>query len=144
MPMSIASASKWIYGAYVVQRRNGALNADDVAMLSMRSGYTNFNTCLTNQSVDACLAYQTNGKFSAGTSGKFDHGGGHLQKHATGSIFASPDAYARFLRKIMAGQLKIGAMLGASPVGAVGRMRAPDSQGLADRDSALTQRKSAP
>ena len=150
MPMSIASASKWIYGAYVVQRRNGALNADDVAMLGMRSGYTNFNTCLTNQTVDTCLAYGTNGVFSAATSGKFDYDGGHMQKHASsmglgvlnnkslaseiqakigtdvqlgfsqpqlaGGIFASPDAYARFLRKIMGGQLKIGAMLGANPV----------------------------
>ena len=150
MPMSIASASKWVYGAYVVEKRNGALSANDFLMLGMRGGYTSFASCLQNQSVDSCLAYGTNGVFNATTSGKFDYGGGHMQKHASllglgglnnktlateirsvigadltfgysqpqlaGGIFTTADSYARFLRKIMSGQLKMGAALGSNPV----------------------------
>jgi hypothetical protein len=42
-PMLIASSSKWIFGAYVVQLRNGQLTADDLSALTMHSGYTNLN-----------------------------------------------------------------------------------------------------
>lgn len=150
MPMSIASASKWIYGSYVVQQRNAVLSANDLALLSMRGGYTNFNGCLQNQTVDACVAYGTNGLLTQANVGKFDYGGGHMEKHASlmglgamnnktlavaiqsaigtdvpvaysqpllaGGVVTRADVYARFLRKVMAGQLKMGAMLGSNAV----------------------------
>ena len=52
--MAIASASKWLYGAYVVQWRHGQPSDDDVKFLTFRSGYTHFSRCLPGQTVDAC------------------------------------------------------------------------------------------
>jgi hypothetical protein len=41
-PMSIASASKWIYGMYVLQKRGGVANLSsaDIAFLNFTSGYS--------------------------------------------------------------------------------------------------------
>ncbi|MEO7129225.1 MAG: hypothetical protein ABI040_10250 [Rhodoferax sp.] len=80
--MSIASASKWIYGAYVVQLRQGQLTGDDIKFLTFRSGYTNFTQCLPGQTVDGCVNYLQNGVYSAANDGKFSYGGGHMEKHA--------------------------------------------------------------
>ena len=149
--MGIASASKWLYGAYVVERRGAAgLNADDVEFLTFRSGYTRFTTCLPGQTVDACVAYSTNGDYIAATDGKFLYGGGHMQMHASrlglgpldsaalaaelrsqlgsdialsysqpqlaGGVRTDADDYARFLRKLLSGALRMGAALGTNPV----------------------------
>lgn len=81
--MNVASASKWIYGAYVVQLRQGALTADDVKYLTFHSGYTDFSRCLPAQSVDGCLNSLQNDVHSIFTDGKFSYGGGHMQKHAS-------------------------------------------------------------
>ena len=81
--MNIASASKWLYGAYVVQRRAGALTAEDIKHLTFRSGYTRFAICLPGQTVDGCLNYLNNGVKVDASDGRFDYGGGHMQKHAS-------------------------------------------------------------
>ena len=148
--LSIASASKWLYGSYVVQVRAGALTADDYRYLNFQSGYTSFDGCLPDQTVAQCETYQDNGVYTAANDGKFFYGGGHMQKHATlmglggmdnaaladeirsqlgtdvtmaysqpqpaGGVFMSSSSYARVLRKMLAGQLLIGSMLGAHPV----------------------------
>ena len=56
--MSVASASKWLYGSYVVQKRAGALTQDDYKYLNFQSGYTNFVECEQTQTVAECQAYQ--------------------------------------------------------------------------------------
>jgi hypothetical protein len=148
--LSIASASKWIYGAYVTERANGNLSALDRQFLSMRSGYTHFSSCKTNQTVDGCLAFKTNGEYTEETSGAFYYNGGHMQKHASmsglgamnlrtlgsemrrvlgsdlpiwyvqpqlaGGAAMSAEGYAIFLRKLMRGDLKLGAQLGSAKV----------------------------
>lgn len=81
--MAIASASTWIFGAYVVQRQGGALSDSDRKFLQMRSGYVGLDNCGPSQTVDSCLASGTNGAYSAGADGRFDDGAGHLQKHAS-------------------------------------------------------------
>jgi len=81
--MSIASASKWLYGAYVAQRRGGALNDSDVKFLTFRSGYTNFSACLPNQTIGNCATFLTNGVHSNVTDGRFYYDGGHMQAHAS-------------------------------------------------------------
>ena len=145
-----ASASKWLYGAYVVQRARGVLSHTDVQALTLRSGYTSFAGCAPGASVDACLASGSNGAYSASTDGRFFYGGGHMQKHASmnglgsktpaglasavraqlgtdlaigysraqpaGGAFGTPAAYALFLRKMLGGELRMGAMLGQSAV----------------------------
>ncbi|MCW5635224.1 MAG: hypothetical protein KIT17_17945 [Rubrivivax sp.] len=149
--MNIASASKWLYAAYVVQRRGAAgPTAEDVKFLSFRSGYTNFNLCLSGQTVDGCLATGSNGNYTSANDGPFFYDGGHMQKHASllglgplgnaalaaeirsqlgtdvglsysqpqlagGGISTAAD-YARFLRKLLDGSLRIGAQLGRDAV----------------------------
>ena len=81
--MAIASASKWLYGAYVVQLRQGQLTDTDVKFLTFRSGYTHFSRCLPGQTVDACEAYANNGVYSPAADGLFSYGGGHMEKHAS-------------------------------------------------------------
>lgn len=81
--LALASSSKWLYAAYVAQRRGGQLTALDEHMLTARSGYVSFNGCRSDQSVDACLAWQDNGRFTETADGRFYYGGGHYQKHAS-------------------------------------------------------------
>lgn len=150
-PMAIASASKWLYAAYVAQRRSGQMTAEDVKQLTLRSGYTNMYTvCSASQTVDACLAANGNGSYNPNTDNRFYYGSGHMQKHASvlglGALapkalgkelqaqlgtdlligynqpavaigaYATPDAYARFLRKLMNNQLRISSLLGSNKV----------------------------
>lgn len=84
-PMPIASASKWIYGAYVAERRNGTLTSDDIQFLSFRSGYTSFSLggCDNDDTVGECVARSTNGVFTPANVGRFAYDGGHMQKHAS-------------------------------------------------------------
>ncbi len=149
--MALASATKWLFGAYVVQRRGGALSAEDVRHLHFRSGYTSFSFCLPGQTVDACLAFPAdNGRYTAATAGRFFYDGGHMQTLASrvglgamdnaalaaelrrvlgsevaigfsqpqlaGGAQATPAAYAHFLRRLLGGQLQLGALLGTQSV----------------------------
>ncbi len=149
--MPIASASKWLYGAYVVQLRQGELSDSDVTFLTFHSGYTHFTRCLPTQTVDECVAYEENGVHSDTTDGLFSYGGGHMEMHASliglgsdgnanladairsqlggdlvplaysqpqlaGGVITSADTYAKFLRKILSGELLMNAALGTHAV----------------------------
>jgi hypothetical protein len=83
--MAIASASKWLYGAYVAERRAGVLTAEDVQFLTFSSGYTNFTStgCDPADTVASCVARDTNGVLTPANVGRFFYGGGHMQKHAS-------------------------------------------------------------
>lgn len=89
--MPIASASKWIYGAYVMQLRQGQLTADDIQFLTFRSGYTSFTQCLKDQTVAECVAYQNNGVLTPANVGYFSYGGGHMEMHASLNGLGSMD-----------------------------------------------------
>jgi hypothetical protein len=96
----LASASKWIYGMYVVQNRGGAVNlsAADVKFLNFRSGYSYMDTLTQSatcsapatgaDSINYCLTLpsSTPGKTYAShnpaTDGVFDYDGGHEENHA--------------------------------------------------------------
>lgn len=82
--MNIASASKWIYGAYVAQQRGGVLTAQDIQFLNFRSGYTNFGFagCDRSDTVASCVARDSNGVQTPANVGKFYYNGGHMQVHA--------------------------------------------------------------
>ncbi len=147
--MAIASASKWVYGAYVAQR-HGTLTLADRKHLQMRSGFVGLQSCAGDRTVDDCLADAGNGAYTAAADGLFDYDGGHMEKHASliglgamnnaalaaevqsqigsdvalaylqpllpGGLKMTPDAYGRFLRKMLGGQLRLGALLGDDPV----------------------------
>lgn len=149
-PLPYTSASKWLYGAYVAERRAGKLNPDDIKMLTLRSGFHSLSFCAPWQTVDQCLAYGSNGIYDAGADGMYFYDGAHLQKHASvsglgaktnsglanavkgklgddiaikysqpqpaGAAVGTPDDYARFLRKLLNGQLYLSALLGSNAV----------------------------
>ncbi len=81
--MSLASASKWLYGSYVAQRQNGFLSDSDRKYLSMLSGYVSLSSCDRGSTVGSCESAGTNGVYTASADGKFDYDGGHFEKHAT-------------------------------------------------------------
>ncbi len=83
--MSIASASKWFYSTYFVQRTGGALSASDIKFFNFQSGYTSFLTCLPSplQTVQQCVDMGSNGDYNAADDGRFAYGGGHMEKHAS-------------------------------------------------------------
>lgn len=148
--LPLASASKWLYAAYVLQRRGGTPTAGDLLMLTQRSGYVSFQACRPGQSVDECLAWQSNGSFTPSAEGRFFYNGGHFQRHASefglggmtaraladewrawlgpeldidmrlaqpaGGASGSAATYARFLRKLLSGELAMGGWLGRSAV----------------------------
>lgn len=146
--MSIASASKWVYSAYVVQKVG--VRTADVPFLNFTSGYTVFTIplCQTTDTVQSCLA--GNDVRDPDTIGKFGYSSGHMQHHAVnamglgpmdnaalsaevnatigssalfysqpqlaGGVVASAADYAQFLRRILRGELAIGAALGTDKV----------------------------
>lgn len=152
--LALASASKWLYGAYVAEQRQGQLSKNDVQFLSFQSGFTRFRVCRPGQTVGECETSLLNsrGRIDTQTLGMFDYNGGHMQKHATlmglgnlskdelaatikqglhlgrdwslsysqaqlagGGVSTTAD-YARFLRAMLKGDLKIGALLGSHAV----------------------------
>lgn len=82
--MPIASASKWVYGAWAVEHKQGQLTAQDIAFLRFQSGHTRFRSCLPFQSVGSCATRIRNGRGEPdpATVGHFSYGGGHMQQHA--------------------------------------------------------------
>lgn len=82
--MAIASATKWIFGAYVVQRLNGNLDTATIKQLTMSSGYVNFGnlSCVPNSitTVSECFNTGSNGTYSANYDNQFYYNGGHFQK----------------------------------------------------------------
>lgn len=82
--MPIASASKWLYGAYVVERRAGQPSAQDIEALNFRSGYTSFgfSGCERGDTVGSCATRGDNGLLTPAHVGKFFYNGGHMQVHA--------------------------------------------------------------
>ncbi len=79
----IASASKWLYGTYVVQQRGGVANlsASDISYLHFTSGYSVFNpiSCNPGDTVASCDAAV---QYDNQTLNAFDYSGGHMQRHA--------------------------------------------------------------
>lgn len=94
--MKIASAGKWLYGAYVAQERNGSLNATtDVPYLHMKMGYNSMSpdNCLFLDTVNTCFTRGSNdtqqsddATVGSGTGsnnpGSFFYSAGQLQAHA--------------------------------------------------------------
>lgn len=82
--LAIASASKWLFAAYVMERRQGDLRPADIEQLTFRSGYTQFRLCRDGQTVEACRSSWLNrrGEQDPDTVGRFDYNGGHMQQLA--------------------------------------------------------------
>ncbi len=82
--INIASASKLVFGAYVVERFKADLTQMDASAMRMLSGYTSlvYDTCVGASSVSACLAAANNDTFTSADVGVFYYNGGHFQNYA--------------------------------------------------------------
>lgn len=89
--MTVASASKWFYGAYVAEVRKGQLTEADIRALTMRSGYVSlrYATCVRlipmrqkSETVEECLQTFGNDKYTAEDVGRYFYNGAHFQHHA--------------------------------------------------------------
>jgi hypothetical protein len=79
--MNIASASKWLFGAYVSEVRGGMLSASDVQATRMQSGYVSMNPlCLPFETVASCFAARSNDTYSPSSLGLFHYNEAHFQK----------------------------------------------------------------
>ena len=78
--LSVASASKWVFAAYAIERFGNTASARP--FLNLTSGYSNFRTsdCPTDGTVAECLPGSRNRKES--TAKMFHYDGGHMQQHA--------------------------------------------------------------
>ena len=83
--VSIASASKWIFAAYVAEKYGPTIPDAYGSYLRMMSGYTNFEksaVCSSGETVLGCL--NTNKiALSQGDYGSFFYNDGHMQKLAS-------------------------------------------------------------
>lgn len=90
--MPVYSASKWVYGAYVYQKRGGVLDPagtapaaepvdlSDSAVLTLRSGYVKKTAaCTLSLTVNACAGTMTE---TEAAPRRFAYGPGHFQQHA--------------------------------------------------------------
>ncbi|KAJ3347457.1 hypothetical protein HDU91_006779 [Kappamyces sp. JEL0680] len=91
--MKVASASKWIYGSFVVEK-NSPLSDADVQALTMRAGYTSFSydACelIKGSTVQNCFTIAKNDVLSPGEVGKFHYDGGNFQYHAVKQMNLGP------------------------------------------------------
>lgn len=87
--MLVASASKWVFAAYAVEKKGGAAlsTTQDVPYLNFTSGYSNFTlpTCPgLFGTVDDCLAGDRGTVEAAeAASGTYHYDSGHMQKYAS-------------------------------------------------------------
>lgn len=163
-PLRIASASKWLWAAYVAERRQGKPTPDDVTALTMRSGWIGVNPLRCRGTVADCPG---DGRVAA-EGGRFHYDSGHAQHQAVtlglggldgpalaaeirrligpeldftmnspqpaGGVIMAPAAYGRFLRKLAGGGLTLSAMLGSQAVCTLPGRCATASKSPLDRD----------
>jgi hypothetical protein len=79
--MNIASASKWLFGAYVAEVLAGVLSTSDTQATHMQSGYVSMGSgCGPDMTVATCFAYSSNNTLTPTSVGKFHYDSGHFQK----------------------------------------------------------------
>lgn len=80
--LSIASASKWVFAAYVLQRVGPELEPAQVQKLQMTSGYDELNParCIGKVTAGACFDAAGNDRLDTSHVGLFSYNGGHMQK----------------------------------------------------------------
>lgn len=84
--LPIASSSKWVFAAYVLEKRNGKLDLDDINTLTMQSGHTKLevSSCIDNnfETVAECANYGSNLELVENHIDRFYYNNGHYQKWA--------------------------------------------------------------
>lgn len=82
--IAVASASKLVFGAYVLEKIGRAPSPAEVQALTLESGYDSFRPlpCALAATVQACFARGNNSAFTPEEVGHFYYGGGHDEKLA--------------------------------------------------------------
>lgn len=121
--MEIASATKWLFGAYVAQVRQGKFNQADIEALTMRTGYVSYQhrLCIklnekrqARMTVAECFTESAplagrNDALSPEEMGKFHYGGGHFQFWAVQNGLGNftRDDLAQEMNKVLGYDLRI-------------------------------------
>lgn len=110
-PLHFASASKWLFSTYVVEKQQGVLSTADIKRLNFTSGYTNLDRCSPTSTVSSCLSETGlnggfNGSYNASADGRFDYNAGHMQ------VLADHIGLGQSRGNALAGQLQ--AILGSN------------------------------
>lgn len=106
--MNIASATKWMFGAYAAQ--DHVLSSTDWPFLTMTSGYKNMGgQCQSSDTVDLCLATGTYNVHSPSFDGIFFYNSGHFEHYASATLLLGAD-------RIVALHTAFESMLGVSTI----------------------------
>jgi hypothetical protein len=96
--MNIASASKWLFGAYVAEVRSGVLTADDTRATHMQSGYVSMSSfCGANSTVASC--FSGHDTYTASELNRYYYDSGHFQRWGVDNGMATmtgPDVAAAY------------------------------------------------
>lgn len=96
--MNIASASKWLFGAYVAEVRSGVLTADDTRATHMLSGYVSMSSfCGANSTVESC--FSGHDTYTPSELNRYYYDSGHFQKWGVDNGMATmtgPDVSAAY------------------------------------------------
>jgi hypothetical protein len=96
--MNIASASKWLFGAYVAEVRSGVLTADDTRATHMLSGYVSISSvCGANSTVASC--FSGHDTYTASELDRYFYDSGHFQRWGVDNGMAAmtgPDVAAAY------------------------------------------------
>jgi CubicO group peptidase (beta-lactamase class C family) len=91
--LTIASASKMVFGAYVIQKDQGKIDSATSKFLHMTSGYVRLQALSCGWGVSTvkdCFAQGDNSQYVAEDDNHFSYNGGHFQKwavdHGLGSL----------------------------------------------------------
>jgi len=88
--INIASASKWLFGAYVSEVRAGVLTQTDILATRLLSGYASMgNECAVNDTVSSCFSVAQNNVYTPHKLGRFHYSSGHFQKWGLDNGLAS-------------------------------------------------------
>lgn len=82
--IKIASASKWVWGSYVLEKIGKGRDPDKNLLdaLEMKSGRTGFTMCLLTPTVGSCYENKSNSELKPDDVGRFNYNPGHDQKIA--------------------------------------------------------------
>lgn len=113
--LPVASASKWMFAAYVFEYRSSSPSTIDKKFLKMSAGYNSFASTSCGSSGDGgdtvgdCQTYNTNDDYTAANDGKFFYGGGHYQKWAVdnGMTLMSSTALTAEYRRLLGSDVAV-------------------------------------
>ena len=78
----VASASKWLYATYAIERSGGALDpVHDEPMLNFTSGYDELKACGSRATVEDC-GHSQRAPLNPASQGRFSYSPAHMQHHA--------------------------------------------------------------